>query len=119
MKTVDCATTHSSRFFFFLMPDAGALLLFSSPFSAYFTELHSRSERALQQALSPLGPLYSQNTRLFGALYSDLRQYYRGSAFNLDETLSDFWSRLLERIFKSSAPADVSGRAQWAQLKGK
>lgn len=83
--------------------------LFSSLFSAYFTELHSRSERSLQQALSPLGPLYSQNTRLFGGLYTDLRQYYRGSAFNLDETLSDFWSRLLERIFKSSAPADVSG----------
>lgn len=76
--------------------------------SAYFTELHSRSERSLQQVLSPLGPLYSQNTRLFGGLFTDLRQYYRGSAFNLDETLSDFWSRLLERTFKSSAPSDVS-----------
>ncbi|GAA6221344.1 glypican-1-like [Lates japonicus] len=77
-------------------------------FDTYFTELHSHSERALQEALSPLGPLYSQNTRLYGDLYNDLRQYYRGSALNLDETLSEFWSRLLERTFKTSAPTDVS-----------
>lgn len=77
-------------------------------FDTYFTELHSRSERSLQEALSPLGPLYSQNTRLYGDLYVDLRQYYRGSALNLDETLSEFWSRLLERTFKISAPTDVN-----------
>ncbi|XP_071342544.1 glypican-1 isoform X1 [Trachinotus anak] len=75
-------------------------------FDTYFTELHSQSERSLQEALSPLGPLYSQNTRLYGDLYTDLRQYYRGSALNLDETLSEFWSRLLERTFKTSAPAE-------------
>ncbi|XP_034438211.1 glypican-1-like [Hippoglossus hippoglossus] len=77
-------------------------------FDTYFTELHSQSERSLQEALSPLGPLYSQNTRLYGDLYNDLRQYYRGSALNLDETLSEFWSRLLERTFKSSTPTEVS-----------
>nr|XP_057929125.1 glypican-1-like [Doryrhamphus excisus] len=77
-------------------------------FDTYFTELHSRSERSLQEALSPLGPLYSQNTRLYGDLYSDLRQYYRGSALNLDETLTEFWSHLLERTFKSSTPRDVT-----------
>uniref|UniRef100_H3DL44 Glypican-1 n=1 Tax=Tetraodon nigroviridis TaxID=99883 RepID=H3DL44_TETNG len=77
-------------------------------FDTYFTELHSHSERSLQDTLSPLGPLYSQNTRLFGGLYTDLRQYYRGSALNLDETLSEFWSRLLERTFKFSAPTDVN-----------
>ncbi|KAF3690637.1 Glypican-1 Secreted glypican-1 Precursor [Channa argus] len=76
-------------------------------FDTYFTELHGRSERSLQKVLSPLGTLYSQNTRLYGDLYADLRQYYRGSALNLDETLSDFWSRLLELTFKSSAPTDV------------
>lgn len=74
----------------------------------YFTELHARSERSLQEVLSPLGPLYSQNSRLYGDLYTDLRQYYRGSALNLDETLSEFWSRLLERTFKASASTDVS-----------
>ncbi|KAM9386285.1 glypican-1 [Pholidichthys leucotaenia] len=77
-------------------------------FDTYFTELHSSSEHALQEALSPLGPLYSQNTRLYGDLYTDLRQYYRGSALNLDENLSEFWSRLLERTFKTSAPMDVN-----------
>ncbi|KAG7513369.1 glypican-1-like [Solea senegalensis] len=77
-------------------------------FDTYFTELHSNSERSLQEVLSPLGPLYSQNTRLFLDLYTDLRQYYRGSTINLDETLSEFWSRLLERSFKSSAPPEVS-----------
>ncbi|KAM7409811.1 hypothetical protein PAMA_001352 [Pampus argenteus] len=77
-------------------------------FDTYFTELHGRSERSLQDLLSPLGSLYSQNTRLYGDLYTDLRQYYRGSALNLDETLSEFWSRLLERAFKSSAHTDVN-----------
>ncbi|XP_042339942.1 glypican-1-like [Plectropomus leopardus] len=77
-------------------------------FDSYFIELHGRSERSLQEALSPLGPLYSQNTRLYADLYTDLRQYYRGSALNLDETLSEFWSRLLERTFKISAPTDVN-----------
>ncbi|XP_029005300.1 glypican-1-like isoform X2 [Betta splendens] len=76
-------------------------------FDIYFTELHSRSERSLQEALSPLGDLYSKNTHLYGDLYGDLRRYYRGSALNLDETLTDFWSRLLERSFKASAPPHV------------
>ncbi|KAI4829262.1 hypothetical protein KUCAC02_023318 [Chaenocephalus aceratus] len=77
-------------------------------FDTYFTELHGRSERSLQEVLSPLGPLYSQNTRLYADLYTDLRQYYRGSALNLDETLTEFWSQLLERTFKISAPTDVT-----------
>ncbi|KAM4574779.1 glypican-1 [Fundulus diaphanus] len=77
-------------------------------FDTYFTDLHGRSERSLQEVLSPLGSLYSQNNRLFTELYTDLRQYYRGSALNLDESLSDFWSQLLERMFKASAPMDVS-----------
>ncbi|KAM3876187.1 glypican-1-like [Diretmus argenteus] len=85
-----------------------ALNALSRSFDTYFTDLHGRSEHSLQDALSPLGPLYSQNIRLYGDLYSDLRRYYRGSALNLDETLSDFWSRLLERAFKTSVSAEVS-----------
>ncbi|XP_054903888.1 glypican-1-like [Poeciliopsis prolifica] len=77
-------------------------------FDTYFTELHGQSERSLQEVLSPLGPLYSQNARLFAELYTDLRQYYRGSALNLDENLSEFWSQLLERTFKASAPTEVN-----------
>uniref|UniRef100_A0A3P9QBY0 Glypican-1 n=1 Tax=Poecilia reticulata TaxID=8081 RepID=A0A3P9QBY0_POERE len=76
--------------------------------AAYFTELHGQSERSLQEVLSPLGPLYSQNARLFAELYGDLRQYYRGSALNLDENLSEFWSQLLERTFKASVPVNLS-----------
>ena len=45
----------------------------------------------------------SQNARIFQDLYADLRRYYRGSALNLDETLNEFWARLLERLFKSGA----------------
>lgn len=40
---------------------------------------------------------------MFQDLYTDLRRYYRGSAVNLEETLNDFWARLLERLFKASA----------------
>ncbi|KAM6962855.1 glypican-1 [Aplochiton taeniatus] len=69
-------------------------------FDTYFTELLSRSERSLQTSL---GSLYSQNAALFSDLYADLRLYHRGSALNLDETLSEFWPRLLERVFRSSA----------------
>lgn len=92
--------------FFYFCPNKSLFSLIFAP--AYFTELHSHSERSLQDSLFPLGPLYSQNTRLFGGLFTDLRQYYRGSALNLDETLSEFWARLLERTFKFSAPTDVS-----------
>lgn len=71
-------------------------------FDTYFTELLNRSERSLQDFLSEtLGALYSRNARLFQDLYADLRRYYRGSALNLDETLNEFWGRLLERLFKS------------------
>ncbi|XP_027883722.1 glypican-1-like [Xiphophorus couchianus] len=77
-------------------------------FDTYFTELHGQSERLLQEVLSPLGPLYSQNARLFAELYADLRQYYRGSALHLDENLSEFWSQLLERTFKASALTEVN-----------
>lgn len=83
-----------------------------SSFLDYFTELHGQSERSLQEVLSPLGSLYSQNSPLFAELYSDLRQYYRGVALNLDENLSDFWSQLLERTFKASASTDVSKKIQ-------
>uniref|UniRef100_A0A3P9LY19 Glypican-1 n=1 Tax=Oryzias latipes TaxID=8090 RepID=A0A3P9LY19_ORYLA len=69
----------------------------------YFTDLHGHSEGSLEQVLTPLGALYSQNTRLYTDLYADLYLYYQGSSLSLDESLSDFWSRLLERQFKISA----------------
>jgi hypothetical protein len=70
-------------------------------------DLHAKSERSLPATLSPLGAVYSQNMRLYTDLYADLRRYYRGSALNLDETISEFWFRLLEAAFKNAAAAKV------------
>uniref|UniRef100_A0AAZ3P4H0 Glypican-1 n=1 Tax=Oncorhynchus tshawytscha TaxID=74940 RepID=A0AAZ3P4H0_ONCTS len=73
-------------------------------FDTYFTDLLNRSERSLQDSfLATLGSLYSKNAPVFQDLYADLRRYYRGSAVNLEETLNDFWARLLERLFKVSS----------------
>ncbi|XP_029488547.1 glypican-1-like [Oncorhynchus nerka] len=73
-------------------------------FDTYFTDLLNRSERSLQESfLATLGSLYSKNAPVFQDLYADLRRYYRGSAVNLEETLNDFWARLLERLFKASS----------------
>ncbi|XP_062306090.1 glypican-1 [Osmerus eperlanus] len=78
-------------------------------FDTYFTDLLNHSERSLQESLLvSLGLLYSQNAHIFQDLYADLRRYYRGSAVNLDETLNEFWARLLERLFKSSAASDYA-----------
>jgi hypothetical protein len=49
-----------------------------------------------------LGFLYTQNTRVFSDLYTELRRYYRGSNINIEEALNEFWARLLERMFKGA-----------------
>ncbi|RVE73594.1 hypothetical protein OJAV_G00032800 [Oryzias javanicus] len=77
-------------------------------FRSFFTDLHGLSEGSLEQVLTPLGALYSQNTRLYTDLYAGLYLYYQGSSISLDESLSDFWSHLLERQFKISANTDAS-----------
>ncbi|MEE6500929.1 hypothetical protein FKM82_003994 [Ascaphus truei] len=69
---------------------------------SYFQDLLNKSERFLQDSFPGLyGELYSQNAKLFRDLYSELRQYYRGSSVNLEEALNEFWGRLLERVFKA------------------
>ncbi|KAG8445440.1 hypothetical protein GDO86_010280 [Hymenochirus boettgeri] len=71
-------------------------------FDSYFQDLLNTSERFLQDTFqSQYGDMYSQNSKLFRDLYSELRQYYRGSGINLEEALIEFWSRLLERLFKA------------------
>ncbi|OCT78827.1 glypican-1 [Xenopus laevis] len=71
-------------------------------FDSYFQDLLNTSERVLQESFpSQYGDLYSQNSKIFRDLYSELRQYYRGSGINLEEALAEFWSRLLERVFKA------------------
>ncbi|KAM4772637.1 glypican-1 [Rhinophrynus dorsalis] len=71
-------------------------------FDSYFQDLLNRSERILHETFpGRYGDLYSQNGKIFRDLYSDLRQYYRGSGINLEEALIEFWSRLLELVFKA------------------
>ncbi|XP_036411794.1 glypican-1b [Colossoma macropomum] len=70
-------------------------------FDGYFRDLLNRSEASLQDSFQRgFGPLFSQNSRVFQDLYSDLRLYYRGSKINLEESLNDFWAHLLERLLR-------------------
>ncbi|KAM9323341.1 glypican-1b [Pholidichthys leucotaenia] len=88
-----------------LLKDAGRSLQTSlagqfKAFDGYFLEVLNRSATNLQETFtSTWGSLYSQNSQVFSDLYRDLRQYYRGSNLNLEEVLSEFWSRLLEKLF--------------------
>ncbi|POI33154.1 hypothetical protein CIB84_003094, partial [Bambusicola thoracicus] len=67
----------------------------------YFQDLLNKSEKALYDTFPSLyGELYTQNMKVFKDLYSELRRYYRGSNINLEEALNEFWTRLLERLFK-------------------
>lgn len=73
--------------------------------SGYFQDLLNKSEKALYDAFpSMYGELYTQNMKVFKDLYSELRRYYRGSNINLEEALNEFWTRLLERLFKLLNP---------------
>lgn len=73
--------------------------------SGYFQDLLNKSEKALYDAFPSLyGELYSQNAKVFKDLYSELRRYYRSSNINLEEALNEFWTRLLERLFKQLNP---------------
>ncbi|EMP31372.1 Glypican-1 [Chelonia mydas] len=76
-----------------------------SDLPCYFQDLLNKSEKALYDTFpSTYGELYSQNIKLFKDLYSELRRYYRGSNINLEEALNEFWTRLLERLFKLMNP---------------
>lgn len=71
----------------------------------YFQQLLNNSERALQDAFpGAFGELYTQNARAFRDLYTELRLYYRGANLHLEETLAEFWARLLERLFRQLHP---------------
>lgn len=74
-------------------------------FDDHFQQLLNDSERALHAAFpGAFGPLYAQNAKAFGDLYGELRLYYRGADLHLEETLADFWARLLERLFRQLHP---------------
>ncbi|XP_057602182.1 glypican-1 [Hippopotamus amphibius kiboko] len=74
-------------------------------FDDHFQRLLNDSERALQEAFpGAFGELYTQNTKAFRDLYAELRLYYRGANLHLEETLAEFWARLLERLFRQLHP---------------
>ncbi|XP_048200354.1 glypican-1 [Perognathus longimembris pacificus] len=71
----------------------------------HFQQLLNASERALRDAFpGAFAELYTQNARAFGDLYAELRLYYRGAGLHLEETLAEFWARLLERLFRQLHP---------------
>lgn len=51
-----------------------------------------------------MGELYAQSSRAFRDLYAELRLYYRGANLHLEDTLAEFWARLLERLFRQLHP---------------
>ncbi|KAG8508268.1 Glypican-1, partial [Galemys pyrenaicus] len=73
--------------------------------AGHFQHLLNGSERALQEAFpAAFGELYAQSARALRDLYADLRLYYRGANLHLEETLAEFWARLLERLFPPLHP---------------
>uniref|UniRef100_UPI00398F758B glypican-4-like n=1 Tax=Pristiophorus japonicus TaxID=55135 RepID=UPI00398F758B len=50
------------------------------------------------------GQLYMQNKEVFQDLFKELKKYYMFGNLNLDDMLSDFWARLLERMFRLVNP---------------
>lgn len=75
------------------------------PCPGHFQLLLNDSERALQDAFpSAFGELYTQSAKAFRDLYAELRLYYRGANLQLEDTLAEFWARLLERLFRQPHP---------------
>uniref|UniRef100_A0A8P0SH92 Glypican-1 n=1 Tax=Canis lupus familiaris TaxID=9615 RepID=A0A8P0SH92_CANLF len=74
-------------------------------FDDHFQQLLNESERALQDAFpGAFGELYTQGAKAFRDLYAELRLYYRGANLHLEDTLAEFWARLLERLFRQLHP---------------
>ncbi|KAG7335213.1 hypothetical protein KOW79_001809 [Hemibagrus wyckioides] len=69
-------------------------------FDEFFRELIGVSEKSMNQMfIKTYGRLYTQNTRLFQQLFTQLRQYYTGGGVYVSEAVSDFWTELVERVF--------------------
>uniref|UniRef100_A0A3B4ZCH5 Glypican 2 n=1 Tax=Stegastes partitus TaxID=144197 RepID=A0A3B4ZCH5_9TELE len=70
-----------------------------------FTELIDLSEKSMNQMFTKTyGRLFTQNAHVFQELFVELRRYYSGGSVSLTEVLSDFWSRLVERVFSLVNP---------------
>ncbi|MEE6496640.1 hypothetical protein FKM82_002446 [Ascaphus truei] len=76
-----------------------------SKFDEFFKELLQNAENSLNDMfVRTYGRLYMQNSELFKDFFVELKKYYVGGNVNLEEMLSDFWERLLERMFRLVNP---------------
>lgn len=74
-------------------------------FDEFFKELIDLSEKSMNQMFTKTyGLLFTQNAHVFQELFLELRRYYSGGSVSLTEVLSDFWSRLVERVFSLVNP---------------
>ncbi|XP_051810597.1 glypican-2 isoform X2 [Acanthochromis polyacanthus] len=74
-------------------------------FDEFFRELIDLSEKSMNQMFTKTyGRLFTQNAHVFQELFVELRRYYSGGSVSLTEVLSDFWSRLVERVFSLVNP---------------
>ncbi|CAL9706535.1 unnamed protein product [Knipowitschia caucasica] len=74
-------------------------------FDEFFRELIDVSEKSMNQMFTKTyGKLFTQNALVFQELFVELRRYYSGGSVSLSEVLSDFWSRLVERVFSLVNP---------------
>uniref|UniRef100_A0A8C5NC07 Glypican 2 n=1 Tax=Gouania willdenowi TaxID=441366 RepID=A0A8C5NC07_GOUWI len=74
-------------------------------FDEFFRELIDLSEKSMNQMFTKTyGRLFTQNARVFQELFVEFRRYYSGGSVSLTEVLSDFWSRLVERVFSLVNP---------------
>lgn len=70
-------------------------------FDEFFLELLENTERSLNEMfVRTYGKPYMQNAEVFQNLFAELKRYYKGGNVNLEDMLNDFWTRLLERMFK-------------------
>ncbi|XP_072290714.1 glypican-2 [Eucyclogobius newberryi] len=74
-------------------------------FDEFFRELIDLSEKSMNQMFTKTyGRLFTQNSHVFQELFVELRRYYSGGSVSLSEVLSEFWSRLVERVFSLVNP---------------
>ncbi|XP_043542656.1 glypican-4-like [Chiloscyllium plagiosum] len=73
--------------------------------SEFFKELIENAEKSLNDMfVRTYGQLYLQNSEVFQDLFKELKKYYVIGNLNLEDMLSDFWARLLERMFRLVNP---------------
>ncbi|XP_015228727.1 PREDICTED: glypican-1-like [Cyprinodon variegatus] len=84
----------------FKRPLQSSLLHSYRTFDGYMVDLMNRSMIILEDTfISTWGILYARNSMLFQELYQDLRDYYQSGNVNLEEVLTEFWTKLLEKVF--------------------